>query len=91
MILSFFHRLLQNNPHLLSNEDLVSRVTSALHRSELFEQAGQLYEKLNQRQKALDCYRRGHAYARAVELSRQISPSGKSLFVIIYPLFCYQG
>lgn len=68
-------RLLQNNPHLLSNDDLVSRVSSALHRAELFEQAGQLYEKLNQPQKALDCYRRGHAFARAVELSRQISPS----------------
>lgn len=73
-------RLLQNNPHLLSNEDLVSRVTSALHRSELFEQAGQLYEKLNQPNKALDCYRRGNAYVRAVELSRQISPSGEQFF-----------
>ncbi|KAJ1528639.1 hypothetical protein ONE63_007034 [Megalurothrips usitatus] len=68
-------RLLQNQSHLLSNEDLVSRVSSALHKAELFEQAGQLYEKLNQPQKALDCYRKGHAYARAVELSRQISPS----------------
>ena len=74
--MDFCYRLLQNHSQLLSNEDLVSQVSTALHRSELFEQAGQLYERLNQPQKALDCYRRGHAYARAVELSRQISPSG---------------
>ncbi|KAJ4427860.1 hypothetical protein ANN_23861 [Periplaneta americana] len=68
-------RLIQNNPDMLQNDELVAKVASALLRSELFEQAGELYEKVNQTEKAFDCYRKSKAFPRAIELARYVSPS----------------
>ncbi|XP_046660390.1 intraflagellar transport protein 172 homolog isoform X2 [Homalodisca vitripennis] len=67
-------RLVQSVPELLGNEEVVSRVVAALLKGEHFQQAGQLYEATNRTDKALECYRRGHAYAKAVELARYVSP-----------------
>jgi intraflagellar transport protein 172 len=39
-------RLVQSNAQLISNPDVVSRVTEALTRGEFFEQAGELYERV---------------------------------------------
>jgi hypothetical protein len=66
---------------MLHNDELVAKVASALLRSELFEQAGELYEKVNQTEKAFDCYRKAKAFARAIELARFVSPSGTELFL----------
>jgi intraflagellar transport protein 172 len=52
-------RLLQQHDRLLADNELVSRVTSALLKGEFFEQAGELYERVGQQGQALDCYRRG--------------------------------
>jgi intraflagellar transport protein 172 len=84
----FLHsRLIQNNPEMLHNEELVAKVASALLHSELFEQAGELYEKVNQTEKAFDCYRKAQAFARAIELARFVSPSGTELFRSCLSLF----
>ena len=68
-------RLLQNHEHLMTNNDLVSLVNSSLLKGEFFEQAGDLYEKTGQQDQAMDCYRKGEVYARAVELARHYFPT----------------
>ena len=68
-------RLLQQHDRLLSDADLVGRVTSSLLKGEFFEQAGELYERVGQQGAALDCYRRGEIYAKAVELARHYLPN----------------
>ena len=69
-------RLIQSKDDLLSDPDIVSRVTSALLKGEFFEQAGELFEKVGGKEdKALDCFRKGKTYARAVELARREFPS----------------
>ena len=37
-------------------------------------QAGDLFEKIDQNQRALDCFRQGKAFRRAVELARFVFP-----------------
>ncbi|XP_039285389.1 intraflagellar transport protein 172 homolog [Nilaparvata lugens] len=67
-------RLVLSERDLLANEDVVSRVVSALTKGEHFTQAGQLYEAIKGTDKALECYRKGHSYSKAVELARSNSP-----------------
>ena len=69
-------RLVQTREELLSDPDIVSRITSALLKGEFFEQAGELFEKVGGKEdQALDCFRKGKTYARAVELARREFPS----------------
>jgi hypothetical protein len=65
---------------MLNNDEVVAKVTSALLRGKLFEQAGELYEKVNQTEKAFECYRKAQAFSRAIELARFVSPSGTEQF-----------
>jgi len=65
---------------MLQNDELVAKVALALLRGEFFEQAGELYEKVNQTEKAFDCYRKAQAFPRAIELARIFSPSGMEPF-----------
>jgi intraflagellar transport protein 172 len=53
---------------------LLDAVATALTRASLFELAGEFYERLDELQRALDNYLRGHAYRKAVELSRRCFP-----------------
>nr|CAD7197554.1 unnamed protein product [Timema douglasi] len=64
-------------PHkdLLNNDDIVAKVASALLQAELYEQAGELYEKVNRTEKAFECYRKARAFPKAIELARYITPS----------------
>lgn len=41
---------------------------------EFHEQAGELYERVDQESQALECYRKAGAFARAVELARRAFP-----------------
>ena len=50
-------------------------MASALLKGEFYEQAGELYERVEQSDQALDCFRKGCAYGRAVELARRSFPS----------------
>ena len=68
-------KLIQNHDSMMSNQDLVSRVISSLMKGEAFEQAGELYEKSGQHDQAMECYRKGEAFARAVELARHYYPT----------------
>jgi len=56
-------------------KDLLERIATTLASSQMFEKAGEFYEKMDQLQAALDMYCKGHAYGRAVELSRRAAPS----------------
>ncbi|XP_050690071.1 intraflagellar transport protein 172 homolog [Eriocheir sinensis] len=68
-------RLATSVTELREDPELIARIASALLRADLFEQAGDLYEKVGQPQKALESYRKGQAYPRAVELARHIFPA----------------
>jgi intraflagellar transport protein 172 len=74
---------------MLHNEELVAKVISALLRGKLFEQAGELYEEVNQTEKAFECYRKAQAFPRAIELARSVSPSGIEQF-FLYVYFCIE-
>ncbi|RZF39607.1 hypothetical protein LSTR_LSTR001128 [Laodelphax striatellus] len=67
-------RLVLSERDLLANEDVVSRVVSALTKGEHYTQAGQLYEAVKRTDKALECYTKGHSFSKAVELARSHSP-----------------
>ncbi|XP_066969064.1 intraflagellar transport protein 172 homolog [Macrobrachium rosenbergii] len=68
-------RLATSIDELREDPELISRIATALLKAELYEQAGNLYENVGQPQKALDSYRKGRAYGRAVELARHAYPS----------------
>ncbi|KAG7173582.1 Intraflagellar transport protein 172-like [Homarus americanus] len=60
---------------LREDPELITRIATALLKAELYEQGGELYEKVGQTQKALDSYRKGHCFSRAVELARYAFPT----------------
>uniref|UniRef100_A0A8C5RJ14 Uncharacterized protein n=1 Tax=Laticauda laticaudata TaxID=8630 RepID=A0A8C5RJ14_LATLA len=68
-------QLTMDREELLANTDLISRIATALVRGELFEQAGELFEKIRNPQRALECYRKGNSFLKAVELSRSVFPA----------------
>lgn len=86
--LNSLYRLVQSVPELLGNEEIVSRVVAALLKSEHYQHAGQLYEAIHRVDKALECYRRGHVYPKAVELARFVSPKGNHQFLYLHELLC---
>lgn len=67
-------RLALKTPSLLQNDELMARVTAALIKSEVYELAGDLAQKISQPENAVSLYRKGGAYARAIELARHITP-----------------
>ncbi|XP_074392344.1 intraflagellar transport protein 172 homolog isoform X2 [Zonotrichia albicollis] len=68
-------RLAMSRDELLTNEDVIDRISSALIRGELYEQAGDLLEKVGNTRKALECYGKGSAFLKAVELARLAFPA----------------
>lgn len=74
-----YSRLATGVDELREDPELISRIATALLKAELYEQAGDLYEKVGQAQKALESYRKGQAYSRAVELARHAFPAGKMI------------
>lgn len=66
--------LIIQHDDLLDNETLVTTVVKKLLKSELYEPAAEIYEKMNKSDIALECYRKGKIWAKAVELARVISP-----------------
>ncbi|TPX62114.1 hypothetical protein PhCBS80983_g00643 [Powellomyces hirtus] len=65
---------LMNAHRLTDNVDLTERVAAALQKQGLYEKAGELYEKLGSKERALEAYRRGKAFRAAVELARSAFP-----------------
>ncbi|XP_062065144.1 intraflagellar transport protein 172 homolog [Lepus europaeus] len=67
-------RLVLTREELLANTELVERITTALTKGELYERAGDLFEKIRNPQRALECYCKGNAFVKAVELARLAFP-----------------
>jgi len=67
-------KLLMENPSLLEDEALVERVSVALVKNEVFDKAGELFEELQQPQRAVECYRRAKAFAKAIHIARGSFP-----------------
>nr|XP_039330556.1 intraflagellar transport protein 172 homolog isoform X2 [Saimiri boliviensis boliviensis] len=67
-------RLVLSREELLANTELVEHITAALIKGELYERAGDLFEKIHNPQQALECYRKGNAFMKAVELARLAFP-----------------
>jgi len=67
-------RLAMSREELINSSDLLGRIAAALLKGGLYEQAGELYEKVGKNDLAMDSYRKGNAYRRAVELSRVAFP-----------------
>ena len=65
--------ILLNNPDN-QNPQLLSHVAEALVKNNRYDVAGQIYEKLGRADEALDSYRKGHAYYKALELAKAANP-----------------
>ncbi|CAB1340225.1 unnamed protein product, partial [Coregonus sp. 'balchen'] len=68
-------RLAMSREELVSNCDVINRIAAALIKGEFYERAGDLFEKIRNNQRALDCYRKGNAFRKAVELARVAFPA----------------
>ena len=66
--------LAQNPNYQGVSDEMLKEITGALSKSGLHEKAGSFFEKLGMAERALDSYRKGHAYRRAVELARKMFP-----------------
>ncbi|XP_072318787.1 intraflagellar transport protein 172 homolog [Eucyclogobius newberryi] len=68
-------RVALSRPELMSHTETVNRVANSLIRAEFHERAGDLYERVRSHQRALECYVKGGAFRKAVELARASFPS----------------
>uniref|UniRef100_A0A8C7LHJ3 Intraflagellar transport 172 n=1 Tax=Oncorhynchus kisutch TaxID=8019 RepID=A0A8C7LHJ3_ONCKI len=68
-------RLAMSREELVTNSDVINRIAAALIKGEFYERAGDLFEKIRNNQRALDCYRKGNAFRKAVELARVAFPA----------------
>ncbi|KAM4529832.1 intraflagellar transport protein 172 homolog [Fundulus diaphanus] len=68
-------RLAISRPEICSSTDTVSRIAARLIKAELYDRAGDLYEKIGNNQRALECYCKGGAFRKAVELARVAFPA----------------
>ncbi|KAL9903021.1 intraflagellar transport protein 172 homolog [Glossina fuscipes] len=67
-------RLALKQPHLLDDQHLMMKVTEGLINSELYEMAGDIAHRLFRSDAALALYRKGGAYARALDIAREAAP-----------------
>lgn len=67
-------RLLISHRELIHNQEMVGKIATTLIQSDLYENAGELFEKIRDDHKALECYKTGKVYRKAVELARRCSP-----------------
>uniref|UniRef100_A0A8C6TKI7 IFT80/172/WDR35 TPR domain-containing protein n=1 Tax=Neogobius melanostomus TaxID=47308 RepID=A0A8C6TKI7_9GOBI len=68
-------RLALSRPELTNNTDTINRIAASLIKADFHERAGDLYEQIRNHQRALECYVKGGAFRKAVELSRAAFPS----------------
>ncbi|XP_053736543.1 intraflagellar transport protein 172 homolog [Synchiropus splendidus] len=68
-------RLAISRPEVASCGDTVGRIVASLIKGEFYERAGDLCESIHNNQRALECYRRGGAFRKAVDLARQAFPA----------------
>ncbi|XP_028253563.1 intraflagellar transport protein 172 homolog [Parambassis ranga] len=68
-------RLAISRPEIMNNSETVARITASLIKGDFHERAGDLYEKSRNNQRALECYVKGGAFRKAVELARIAFPA----------------
>jgi hypothetical protein len=73
------------HPDLSSRSDLVERVASALMQASVYDRAGELFERVQMPQRALEAYKQGKAFAKAVDLARGAFPDEVAYMLLCYP------
>jgi intraflagellar transport protein 172 len=68
-------KLISQHQELSSQPDLLRHIASSLSEGGQFEKAGELFEKAQELQQAMEAYRRAGTYRRAVELARSAYPT----------------
>nr|XP_014345853.1 PREDICTED: intraflagellar transport protein 172 homolog [Latimeria chalumnae] len=68
-------RLAMSREELVGNSELINRIAAALIKSDFYERAGDLFEIIRNHQRALECYHKGSAFRKAVELARSVFPA----------------
>jgi intraflagellar transport protein 172 len=66
----FFSRLMLKNPKSLHNRDLIKDLTLSLLEREFYEDAGEIFEATGQVSKALEAFRMGKFFDKAVKLAK---------------------
>ncbi|KAJ1353159.1 Intraflagellar transport protein osm-1 [Parelaphostrongylus tenuis] len=59
---------------LTNDHSLMTSIASQLVQSQIFDKAGELYEHMKDFEKALECYTKGNAFGKAVQLARFSAP-----------------
>lgn len=59
---------------LLSDAEAVHQVVTALQRCNMYVQVGEVYQATGKADRALEFYRKGHSYAKAIDLARHSFP-----------------
>uniref|UniRef100_A0A3B4BGA9 Intraflagellar transport protein 172 homolog n=1 Tax=Periophthalmus magnuspinnatus TaxID=409849 RepID=A0A3B4BGA9_9GOBI len=68
-------RVALSRAEFINNTEMVNRITSSLIKADFYERGGDLYERIRNHQRALECYVKGGAFRKAVELARGSFPS----------------
>ncbi|XP_005948489.1 intraflagellar transport protein 172 homolog [Haplochromis burtoni] len=68
-------RLAMSQSEITNSSETVDRIAASLIKGEFYERAGDLYEKIRNNQRALECYCKGGAFRKAVELARITFPA----------------
>ena len=68
-------RLVTHHQELSRQPDLLQQIASSLVKAGLYEKAGDLYEQAHSYQQAMESFRSGAVFRRAVELARTAFPN----------------
>lgn len=60
--------------NLKPEQQLLEAVAAALFKAQVFEAAGDFFDKLRMTDRAIDAYKRGHAFSRAVDYAKVAAP-----------------
>ncbi|CAF0950446.1 unnamed protein product [Didymodactylos carnosus] len=67
-------QIVMQNPTMMRDVDLITRIALGLVKIDMYELAGDLYEHVHEDSKALECYKAGKCFRKAVKLARKTSP-----------------
>jgi len=68
-------KLLQKYPHTKLEKDVSLQISGALLQGDFFEEAGDYFEVVGQKSYALECYRKGRIFDKAVKLAKLAFPN----------------